>query len=206
MFYVGWNLAVTVPWRNSIGLAISDHAPTEAPRFEKVSTVPILDRNPADPFSMSYPCVLCDGTVWHMWYGTDLQTGSTRAQAIHAIRYARSLDGYRWDPQPTVAVAPCPPEELAVCRPSVVKDPTGFRMWFAHRGSEYRLGYAESADGVNWSRRDAAAGLDVSASGWDAEAVTYPSVFDLQGQRYLLYNGNGYGRSGFGVAVWVDCE
>jgi len=31
--------------------------------------------------------------------------------------------------------------------------------------------------------------------------VEYPFVFDHKGGRYMLYNGNGYGRTGFGIAV-----
>jgi hypothetical protein len=31
--------------------------------------------------------------------------------------------------------------------------------------------------------------------------LCYPAVFDCMGQRYLFYNGNGYGRTGFGLAV-----
>ena len=40
------------------------------------------------------------------------------------------------------------------------------------------------------------------ARGGDSEMIEYPFVFDHDGQRFMLYNGNGYGRSGFGVAVW----
>jgi hypothetical protein len=31
--------------------------------------------------------------------------------------------------------------------------------------------------------------------------IEYPFVFDHGGARYMLYNGNGYGRSGVGLAV-----
>jgi hypothetical protein len=43
--------------------------------------------------------------------------------------------------------------------------------------------------------------LEPSKKGWDAEMVEYPYVFDHQGTRYMLYNGNGYGKSGIGLAV-----
>jgi hypothetical protein len=32
--------------------------------------------------------------------------------------------------------------------------------------------------------------------------VEYPWIFDWQGRRYMLYNGNDYGRTGLGLAVW----
>ena len=71
------------------------------------------------------------------------------------------------------------------------------------RGKQYRLGYAVSEDGIKWARRDSSVGIDVSDSGWDSEAVTYPFVFEHGGQQYMLYNGNGYGRTGFGIAERV---
>ena len=41
----------------------------------------------------------------------------------------------------------------------------------------------------------------VSATGWDSEMLCYPHTFWCDGQAYLLYNGNAFGRQGFGVAV-----
>ena len=55
LYYIGWNLGVTVPWRNSIGLAV---AAPGSDKFEKFSMAPIVDRNSIDPFSLSYPWVM----------------------------------------------------------------------------------------------------------------------------------------------------
>lgn len=76
-------------------------------------------------------------------------------------------------------------------------------MWYCHRGRDYgyRIGYAESADGREWMRRDEDAGIDVSPEGWDSEMIAYPFVFDHDGSRYMLYSGNGFGRDGMGLAV-----
>ena len=56
---------------------------------------------------------------------------------------------------------------------------------------------------MTWQRMDHLAGIDVSDSGWDAEMIEYPHVFDHKGRRYMLYNGNHFGESGMGLAV---CE
>jgi hypothetical protein len=56
-------------------------------------------------------------------------------------------------------------------------------------------------DGDNWVRKDDESGIDVSAEGWDSQMICYPFVMDHKGERYMLYNGNGYGRTGFGVAI-----
>jgi hypothetical protein len=74
-------------------------------------------------------------------------------------------------------------------------------MWFSHKGDAYRIGYAESDEGVKWNRRDDLAGIDVSPSGWDSAMIEYACVFTHQGIRYMFYNGNDYGREGAGLAV-----
>ena len=83
----------------------------------------------------------------------------------------------------------------------MVKEKNGYRMWYSYRGKSYRIGYAESKDGLDWTRKDDEVELDVSSKGWDSEMIEYPFVFDHQGKRYMLYNGNGYGKTGIGLAT-----
>lgn len=200
LYYVGWNLAVTVPWRNSIGLAIAVHA--DAP-FEKYAPAPIVDRSAVDPYSLSYPWVLREGAAWTMWYGSNLGWGPRQTDMVHVIKRAESSDGITWKRNGAVVVG-LRKGECALARPCVVRDSEHYRMWYAYRNAAYRIGYAESEDGCRWERRDEQAGLAVSPSGWDSEAVAYPHVFGHAGRRYMLYNGNGYGRTGFGLAVLED--
>ena len=76
-------------------------------------------------------------------------------------------------------------------------------MWYSIRSLSkgYRLGYAESEDGVNWRRKDNEIGIDVSDNGWDSEMICFPAIIDVNSERYLFYNGNNYGETGFGYAV-----
>jgi hypothetical protein len=92
-------------------------------------------------------------------------------------------------------------DSYAYARPCVLYEAGTYKMWFSYRGRQYRIGYAESTDGLRWQRMDDRAGLLPSGEGWDADAVAYAHVFVHNGQRYALYCGNDYGRSGFGVAV-----
>jgi hypothetical protein len=48
---------------------------------------------------------------------------------------------------------------------------------------------------------DAASPLAPTPGNWDAEMIAYPHVVDVGERRWLLYNGNGYGRTGIGAAV-----
>ena len=198
LYYLGWNLGVTVPWRNSIGLAISNQT-TQA--FRRFSKAPLLDRNDVDPFSISYPFVLADQGIFRMWYGSNLRWGSEQKDMAHLIKYAESNDAIHWKREGIIALPFKDDSEYAMSRPYVLKEKGLYKMWYSYRGKGYRIGYAESEDGVKWIRKDAEVGIDVSESGWDSEMVEYPYLFEHQGLRYMLYNGNDYGKTGIGLAV-----
>jgi hypothetical protein len=196
LYYLGWNLGVTVPWRNSIGLAVS----SDGDSYEKVSPAPILDRNAVDPFTLSYPWVLREGDDWHMWYGSTLGWGAGEKEMLHALKYAHSRDGISWTRDGRLEVE-LRQGESGLSRPCVVRDDDLLRMWYSYRNGGYRIGYAERRTGGPWERRDEEAGIAPSRTGWDSQMVAYPCVFDHGFRRYLLYNGDGFGRTGIGLAV-----
>ncbi|MDP9192882.1 MAG: hypothetical protein M3P06_14365 [Acidobacteriota bacterium] len=197
LYYTGWNLGVTVPWRNSIGLAVS----TSGQPFERVSPAPVLDRNHVDPFSLSYPFVMHDASGWRMWYGSNLRWGPEQKDMDHVIKYAAGVDPEKWSPTGITCIGIERSDEFAFSRPCIVRDGSVWKMWYSYRGASYRIGYAESADAVHWTRQDTLVGIAPSPGGWDSESVEYPWVFDHDEDRYMLYNGNRYGLTGFGLAV-----
>lgn len=200
MYYVGWNLSVSVPFRNAIGLAIS-HDGGET--FKRHSKGPILDRSIYDPTLVASACVLTDNNIWRMWYvsGLDWKQTKNGGQHRYHIKYAESKDGINWRRTGHVCIDFQDESEYAISRPCVIKENNLYKMWYSYRGDHYRIGYAESTDGIKWERKDDIGGLDVSEEGWDSEMVEYPFVFDHKGTRYMLYNGNGYGQTGIGYVV-----
>jgi hypothetical protein len=198
LYYTGWTLGVTVPFYLFAGLATSVDGRT----FERRSTAPVLERNEVDPYLTASPWVLVEDGLWRMWYvsATRWARGSGQPKHFYHIRYADSRDGIHWRRDGTVCID-FEGDEYAFGRPCVVRDANGYRMWYSSRGERYRIGYAESSDGVRWQRCDRLAGIDLSSAGWDSQMQTYPVVFDLKGRRYMLYNGDGYGKSGLGLAV-----
>jgi predicted GH43/DUF377 family glycosyl hydrolase len=200
LYYLGWNLGVTVPWRNAIGLAVSEG--DDGP-FIRVSQAPTMDRHHHDPFSISYPWGLVEDGRWRMWYGSNLSWGSGERQEemSHLFKYAESADGLTWHRDGRIVLPFKDETEYAMSKPAVVRDPDMYRMWYSYRGHAYRIGYAESPDGLVWTRRDELAGIEPAVSDWDVGAVCYPCVFDHEGQRFMLYNGSRYGDTGFGLAV-----
>ena len=210
-FTCGWSRRVSVPVETAIGLAVSHD---DGLTFERVGPGPVMGPTPQEPFLVGDPFVIVRDGVWHMWYifGTNwVESPSDPGPArVYKIAYARSADGVSWqrDARTIVADALGPDECQAL--PTVIEIDGRWHMYFCYRQATdfrankargYRLGYAYSDDLCQWTRDDARGGVDVSAAGWDADMLCYPHVFWSDGRAYLLYNGNAFGRDGFGVAV-----
>jgi hypothetical protein len=162
-----------------------------------------VERNAVDPYLTTSPWVLVEGDLWRMWYtsGSRWELVDGRPKHWYRIVYADSTDGVHWRRQGHVCIDYGNKLEHAISRPCVVKEGEKYRMWYSHRGDAYRIGYAESRDGLSWTRLDHCVGIDVSADGFDDEMIEYPFVYEDDGRRFMAYNGNGYGESGVGHAV-----
>lgn len=205
LYYIGWNLGITVPFRNAIGVASSSDG---GQTFKRLYNGPILDRTKDEPHFVASNCVLFDEGIYKIWYlsCTDWFVDSTgKVTHRYHIKYSESNDGINWDRRGKVAIDYQDDYEYAISVPRVIKDHDKYRMWFSSRATKdvqsYRIRYAESVDGISWTRKDNEVGIDVSESGWDSEMICYPYVFDYEGGRYMLYNGNNYGKTGFGLAI-----
>jgi predicted GH43/DUF377 family glycosyl hydrolase len=207
LYYSGWNQRKTIPYHNSTGLADSvDGGVTFQRRYEG----PILDRTPEEPYLAVTPSLLREDGVWRIWYISGLRWESIagRFEPVYVVKDASSGDGVHWNRTNRVCIPQRHPLE-AFSRPWVLKLGDGYHMWFCHRDSvdyrdgpgAYRLGYAISTNGQHWERRDELAGLPASASGWDSTMVCYPAVVRIGNRLIMFYNGNGFGRGGFGLAT-----
>jgi hypothetical protein len=200
LYYTGWTLGRSVPFYFFAGAAISDDGGST---FTRASDAPILERSAVDPFLTASPMVLDDDGTLRMWYVSCVRWAIESGQPKHwyHVRYAESDDGIEWRRDGTVCVDFGDAGEYAIARPCVVKRDGRYRMWFSHRGEAYRLGYAESDDGVHWSRDDGAIELTGETHEFDTEMQCYPHIFSNDGTVFMLYNGNGYGASGVGYAT-----
>ncbi len=198
-YYLGWNILTTVPFANFIGAAKDDNYV-----FKKISVLPIIDRCEQEPFSCGYPWIMVKDGIYRMWYDTNIAwAGNSTADYKFALRYAESQDGLVWS-RKFIDCLHMEPFERSISRPCVLFEDGKFKMWYSvNQSGKYHIGYAESDDGMKWVRKDDEVGITVSESGWDSEEIEYPCVFDHKGERYMLYNGNGYGRTGFGLAKLI---
>lgn len=208
MYYVGWNVGNTVSYRLSIGLAVSkDNGIT----FERYSDGPVMDRTINDPFFVASPSVLIDGGIFKMWYisCTGWKEINNKFEPVYLIKYAESKDGIVWITSKMECIK-YKFEGEAIARPWVIKENNIYKMWYSTRGSfdyrtsneqSYKIGYAESLDGITWERKDSEAGIALSEQGWDSLMLAYSSIAINKGKKSIIYNGNGFGKSGFGYAI-----
>ncbi|MGA9666225.1 MAG: hypothetical protein WBQ69_07225 [Gallionella sp.] len=204
ILFMGWQCPPGEHWRGDVGRLVLE---TDF-SLHLDGNGPFMSRDATDPVSLSYPCVLREANgIYQMWYGSTVTWDAGNGEMLHVINHAMSGDGHHWR-RDGLAV----PYQLGIAqafsRPSVIGNQSnGYHMWFSYRsgsGEKYRIGYAYKPGGQPWELRLDEVGIDVSPSGWDSEMIEYPYVFDHKGQRYMLYNGNSNGRTGFGLAALMN--
>lgn len=202
MYYTGWSLGVTVPFYFYIGLAVSIDG---GKSFSRYSKSPILGRNEFDPFLTASPCIIIESNLWRMWYVSCIKWIIENGIPKHyyLIKYAESRDGIHWLNNNNICIDFKDASEYAIARPCVIHDSKIYKMWYSYRGEKYRIGYAESNDGIKWTRKDDIVGITPSLSGWDSESICYAYIFNHKNKTFMLYCGNHYGDSGIGIAELV---
>lgn len=205
LYYQGWNRGVTVGFYVAVGLAIRRAGNPDLP-FERVSEGPILDRCIQEPVFISDPAVLVENGGWRMWYqsGRPWMQVSDQVLPSYDIRYAESPDGQRWTLGGVQSLAFQHPGEVAIARFCPLREANGrYRAWYSYRGNDwgYRIGFATSENGTDWTREDDRAGIECNAGSWEDSMICYPFVFDTEVGRMMLYNGGRYGAAGFGIAM-----
>ncbi|HZQ59762.1 MAG TPA: hypothetical protein VFC24_00345 [Casimicrobiaceae bacterium] len=208
----GWSRRVSVSVETAIGLAISRD---EGLTFERIGAGPVLGASLHEPCLVGDAFVRIVDGVFHMWYifgtGWKRSTPETPPDRVYKIGHAVSGDGVRWRKEEGRQIVPdrLGPDECQAL-PSVISIDGCSHMLFCYREAfdfrtnaarAYRIGHARSADGTTWTRDDDALRLEGSPGEWDSDMQCYPHVFQCEGRVYLLYNGNAFGRFGFGAAI-----
>lgn len=206
MFYIGWNLSQSVPFRNSLGVA---RRPAGQQHFQKLHRGPILDRSPVDPGFIGSCDVVPNADEYLMYYLScdEWELHESGLRHRYNIKIAQSTNCLDWSRDGSIAIDYKDENEYALSTPRVMTSGNRWRMWFSYRGDRYKIGYAESEDGFSWTRYDHEMDHFTKtplAVGFDDEMQCYPFLFNFKGNTMMLYNGNGYGRSGIGTAVLQD--
>lgn len=207
----GWSRRVSVSVETSIGLAISvDNGLT----FQKIGDGPVLASSLNEPCLVGDPFVIKLSNIYHMWYIYGQRwirhNDDAHPQRVYKITHATSGDGIEWEKEGGQIIPDKIDSNECQALPSIIKYKNRYHMIFCYRSAlgfrenrnkAYRLGYAYSDDLQKWERDDNEVGIDVSSNDWDSEMMAYPHIFHYNSNIYLLYNGNEFGRFGFGLAV-----
>ena len=206
LYYLGVQRTTDVPYRYFAGVA-KEQADGS---FQRIQTNPVLLPTETEPDIRSAVSIFQDGEKMRMWYVGAFAWLDVNGKEVptYRIHHAVSTDGLNWEVDQQDCIQFQNEDEFGFGRPWVVKKENGFEMFYSVRTKSlgYRLGYATSEDGYSWVRQDSELNFSVGSEPWENESVCYPCVVDVNGKRFLFYNGNQNGKTGFGVAVLEDIQ
>lgn len=206
VYYAGWTRCESVPFNAAIGVASSQ----DGKNFNKLGKGPVLSYSHDEPFVLGSPRVRKFNNTWYLWYvsGREWVSCENRPEPVYKIRMATSKDGINWNKHGQDLIPDHLEKNECQACPDVIYKNGIYHMFYSYRyhqsfkshGRGYRIGYAYSKDLFNWTRCDGKAGIGKSDNGWDSESASYPHLFELDDQIYMLYQGNHIGKTGFGIA------
>lgn len=211
----GWSRRTSVSVETSTGIAISkDNGNT----FQKLGNGPILTSSLKEPFLVGDSFVIKRENEYHMWYIFGVKWTNNKNEVperVYKIGYASSIDGINWNKNEGIQIIEdVLGEDECQALPTVIEIDGIYHMIFCFRYAKnfrqditrgYRLGYATSKDMKNWTRDDTRIGIQLGENNeWDSEMMCYPHLFSIKDKIFLLYNGNSFGKEGFGLAQLID--
>ena len=205
LYYIGWKPKSTTRYSLMTGLAISKN---NGENFKRYSRSPILKLTDKEPFSiLTAPYVMkIKKNKWFMWY-VSCNTWVNKDYPKYDIKLATSNDGKNWSQEGLTSIK-LKKNERAVARPSVLFENNIYKMWFCYekKVGRYKIGYAESINGINWKRKDDQANIYPGKKESDNKMIAYPHVIKHNGLKYMFYNGNDYGKEGVFLAMEVKTK
>ncbi len=190
-------------FRRQIGLATS----TDGIHWTKSSANPVLSNGQPGDFDSEHvhygPVLFHDEQYWFWYSGHNGQHWQ--------IGLAISEDGIHWTKHPDNPVLAVGSngewDAYGVISPAVIFDGHSFKMWYNGNGSELVLaaGYAESSDGVHWTKYPHNPILTPRPNTWESDAVGMGPVLFFDGKYHAWYGGRqGEVRSSIGYATSAD--
>ena len=210
----GWSRRKSVAVETGIGILVSHD---QGQTFQRIGPGPVLSATLSEPFLVGDAFVLKVGDEFRMWYIFGerwvQRNASQPPERVYKIAGAVSNDGQQWVKLNKRLIEDVLGPDECQALPTVTFFDEKFHMFFSFREAfdfrtnpmnAYRMGYASSVDLETWERDDFASGMNRPETGWDSQMMCYPHLFSVENRVYLLYNGNEFGRNGFGLAELVS--
>jgi len=181
--------------------------------FSRLGRGPVISNSLHEPYLIADACVLKIKDQYHCWYvfGTKWIKGENDSPPtrIYKIGHATSADLFSWkrSGEPILESAYFDHLECQAM-PTVRLIDGRFHMFYCVRNaygfrdnpaSMYRLAYAVSEDGLTWKVSPSLSPFGKGKDVWNCHMSCYPNFFEVAGTHFLLYNGNNFGQSGFGL-------
>ncbi|OPZ78067.1 MAG: hypothetical protein BWY78_00749 [Alphaproteobacteria bacterium ADurb.Bin438] len=200
LYYSAYQRQVSVPYIILSGLAVSDD---NGDTFKRISDAPVLDRKNGELFQRSAIEVMKKDGKYKMWYTSNIGwiNNGKHIAPEYDLKYLQSDKKDLWLGEPKLSLA-LKGDEYGLTMPQVFFEDGIYKMYYSVRSISkgYRLGYAESKDGIIFERMDEKMEIDVSKDGFDSEMLCFGKIFKHNNNTYLFYCGNNYGQGGLGFA------
>lgn len=182
LYYMGWHRDGVVRASEMTGCIMLD------PQVSGRSRIPAFPLTHYEPFSVLVLTCKADGMAYYDgcdgWLSPEMPKYNIKSCPDY-LMHTRMIDRQ-------VAIDYEEDETRVSCARVI-----GDEMWFCSAKQEgYSMKYA-IRQGGKWVRKP----IEIPRQDWDSEMQCYPFPIVHNGRRYLLFNGNGYGRTGFGYAT-----
>lgn len=205
-------------WYNKVGTTGYRESTDGVGKAWGVETVVSFNMTNAWDTDRITPYVLKDGSTYKMYYNASEGNGK------YYIAYATSSDGLSWTEPTNLSYVNDNDGNgnnnlvlkqgissawdgyqsgEALYSIHVLKNTSNtYEMWYGgnETGSDYKIGYARSTDGVKWTKYYGNPTLSGTASQWDATGAMYPSVVEGDSNYQLWYTNNWSGNVGYATA------
>jgi hypothetical protein len=197
MYYIGWNRAVSVPYRLSIGLALKTK---DSHNFAKFSQGPIIDRSPSNPYFVTTPHVSFENEKFEMLMsvGTNWISHEGRTESIYSTMRAVSGDGIHWDQFEDINLG-ITENPICIARPFGSDSHIYFSQRRIRNFREKNAGYRIRATRISDNLDKENCTFEWNSINDDRDRA-YASLMKFNGKRYLFYNGEEFGRFGIHIA------
>lgn len=189
---------------NGSGYQIGYATSTDGINWTKHAGNPVLTNGTSGSWDYGHvyePVVIKDNSTYKMWY-TGFNGSNER------IGYAESTDGINWTKyagNPVLSPTPGHFDGIHALFPSVIKDGSTYNMWYTGYDGSFQIGYATSANGINWSKYAGNPVLEQGSSGsWDGHYVLSPSVVKNDSTYIIFYTGENGSNYQIGYATSAD--
>ena len=199
-YYLGWTQKKTTLFSNEIGIAYVD----KNYNFNRIQNLPIYGRTEVEPLTFGYPTILKYNNKISMYYD-GIKKWNLKNQASYKFNLREAIynkkDKWIFTNKELIKLKS---NERAITRPTfMILNKKLIMIFSLDVAGKYELAAACQNNNGKWSRMNNFTFVN-SGQEWDSIDNCYPSIFESNNQYYMLYNGNGYGKSGFGIAKLFD--